>query len=123
GRSIYFSGPWHAWRIEKAARASAAGKTADRLGVDIDRLERFVERFRYKKSKARQAQAKLTQIGRLEKERSAAAGEAALLGRGGRRLGFEFLKPARSGRTIVEVEDVSLAAGDKHLLDGVSFVL
>src|SRR5881392_1887307 len=69
GRSIYFAGPWHAWRIEKAARASAAGKTADRLSVDIARLERFVERFRYKKEKARQAQAKLTQIRRLEQER------------------------------------------------------
>ena len=30
---------------------------------DIERLERFVARFRYKKSKAKQAQAKLTQIG------------------------------------------------------------
>src|SRR5438094_3028803 len=69
GRSISFAGPWHAWRIEKAARASAAGRTADRLGVDIARLERFVERFRYKKEKAKQAQAKLTQIGRLKCER------------------------------------------------------
>src|SRR5919197_3266102 len=63
GRSIYFAGPWHAWRREKAARASAAGKTAGRLAEDIARLERFVERFRYKKTKAKQAQAKLTQIG------------------------------------------------------------
>src|SRR2546430_14284236 len=54
GRSISFAGPWHAWRIEKAARASAAGKTADRLGVDIERLERLVERLRYKKRKAKQ---------------------------------------------------------------------
>src|SRR5213592_1585693 len=74
GKSIYFSGPWHEWRIEKAARASAAGKTADRLAVDIERLERFVERFRYKKNKAKQAQAKLTQIGRLERERGEAKG-------------------------------------------------
>ena len=29
-------------------------------------VERFVQRFRYKKSKAKQAQAKLTQIDRLE---------------------------------------------------------
>ena len=42
------------------------GKTADRVSVDIARLERFVERFRYKKSKAKQAQAKPTQIARLE---------------------------------------------------------
>ena len=72
GGAHYFAGPWHEWRQEKAARAAAAGKTADRVSVDIARLERFVERFRYKKSKAKQAQAKLTQIARLEKERSAA---------------------------------------------------
>ena len=62
GGAHYFAGPWHEWRQEKAARAAAAEKTADRVSVDIARLERFVERFRYKKSKAKQAQAKLTQI-------------------------------------------------------------
>src|SRR6187399_2571422 len=75
GRSLFFPGPWHNWRIERAARAASAAKTAERIGVDIVRLERFVERFRYKKSKAKQAQAKLTQISRLEQERKKAAGE------------------------------------------------
>src|SRR5436190_2469262 len=79
GRSFFFAGPWHAWRRERAARAMAAAKTAERVGEDIERLERFVERFRYKKSKAKQAQAKLTQIGRLEQERRKAAGELASL--------------------------------------------
>ena len=123
GRSTFFPGPWHAWRREKAERAAHAQRTAERVAEDIARLERFVERFRAKKSKARQAQAKLTQIGRLEQERSSAAADAALLSRSTRRLGFEFLKPARSGRTVVEVEKVELAAGDKHLLDDVSFAL
>src|SRR5919106_1275400 len=106
GRATFFPGPWHAWRLEKAQRAEHAQKTAERIAVDIARLERFVERFRYKKDKAKQAQAKLTQIGRLEKERSQATGEVALLRRRTRSLGFEFLKPARSGRTVAEVEDV-----------------
>jgi ATP-binding cassette subfamily F protein 3 len=123
GRSIYFAGPWHAWRLEKAARASAAGRTADRLGVDIARLERFVERFRYKKSKAKQAQAKLTQIGRLERERAQATGTLENLAVRQRRLGFEFLDPPRSGRTVVEVNDLALDAGEKHLLQEVSFAL
>ena len=123
GRSTYFAGPWHAWRLEKAQRAEHAQKTADRISVDIARLERFVERFRYKKSKAKQAQAKLTQIGRLQQERSGAKGEVELLTRRSRTLGFEFLKPARSGRTVVEVEDLFLAAGDKHLLVDASFAL
>src|SRR5215210_5375658 len=95
GRSLFFPGPWHAWRREKADRAAAAAKTAERVGVDIARLERFVERFRYKKNKAKQAQAKLTQIQRLKKERAGAAGELELLTRRSRSLGFEFLKPAR----------------------------
>ena len=69
GRSLYFKGPWHQWRLEKAARAQHAQKALDRLDEDIARLERFVERFRYKKTKAKQAQAKLTHIGRLEEER------------------------------------------------------
>ncbi len=123
GKATYFPGPWHAWRREKAERAAHAQKTAERLAVDIARLERFVERFRYKKSKARQAQAKLTQIGRLEKEKSGASGEAALLTRRTRTLGFDFLRPPRSGRTVVEAKSLDVSAGEKHLLDDASFAL
>ncbi len=123
GRATYFPGHWHVWRRERAERAAHAQRTADRVSGDIARLERFVERFRYKKSKARQAQAKLTQIVRLERERQAAAGEAALLTRRTRALGFEFLSPPRSGRTVLEADGLSLAAGDRHLLADVSFVL
>ncbi|MFN8188645.1 MAG: ABC-F family ATP-binding cassette domain-containing protein [Gaiellales bacterium] len=116
GRSTFFPGPWHAWREEKAARASALSKTAERQAEDIARLERFVARFRYG-TKARQAQAKLKQIERIRRD----AVEAP---RGQRRtLGFEFLKPARSGRTVLEVEGMELAAGEKHLLSAVSFAL
>jgi ATP-binding cassette, subfamily F, member 3 len=123
GRATFFAGPWHAWRLEKAQRAQHAGKVAARVSVDIARLERFVERFRYKKDKAKQAQAKLTQITRLEKERAGARDEVELLTRRTRSLGFEFLKPARSGRTVVEAEKLALSAGDKQLLDEVDFAL
>src|SRR6059058_6125403 len=123
GRSLFFSGPWHVWRREKAARAAAAAKTAERVRVDIARLERFVERFRYKKSKAKQAQAKLTQLGRLEQERSRAAGEYELLTRRSKSLGFDFLKPARSGRTVVEASSLEVSAGEKELLHDASFAI
>ena len=123
GRSLFFPGPWHVWRREKADRAAAAAKTAERVGVDIARLERFVERFRYKKSKAKQAQAKLTHISRLEEERAEAAGEYELLTRRSKSLGFDFLKPSRSGRTVVEAQDLAVAAGEKELLEGTSFAI
>ncbi|MGH3109570.1 MAG: ribosomal protection-like ABC-F family protein [Gaiellaceae bacterium] len=123
GGAHYFAGPWHDWRREKAARAIAAEKTADRVSDDIARLERFVERFRYKKSKAKQAQAKLTQIGRLARERSAARGQLESLTRKRRTLGFDFLDPPRTGRIVLEAEEIGLSAGDKVLLDDGDLVL
>src|SRR5216117_1828280 len=124
GRSTYFKGPWHAWRLEKASRLHAASKAAERVGRDIERLERFVARFRASTEKmARKAQVKLTQIERLEKERAQAKGEVDLLTRKTRRLGFEFLKPARSGRTVVEAEGVALRIGDRVLLEDASLAI
>src|SRR5438067_8398531 len=124
GRATFFPGPWHMWRREKAARALHAQKEVQRVQADIVRLERFVERFRFKKSKAKQAQAKLTHISRLQQERAAAADEVSLLSRRTRGLGFEFLKPARSGRTVVEAEalDVTIPS-HKVLLRQISFAL
>jgi ATP-binding cassette subfamily F protein 3 len=122
-KPFFFDGPWHAWRREKAARASAAATQLDRVSDDIERLERFVARFRYKKSKAKQAQAKLSQIGRLEKERRAAAQELEAMTKRRRTLGFEFLRPARSGRIVLEAENLVVSAGDKLLLEGASLVL
>jgi ATP-binding cassette subfamily F protein 3 len=123
GRSLYFAGPWHEWRREKASRALSAGKAIQRYDADIARLERFVERFRYKKSKAKQAQAKLTHIGRLSGQRAQKAAELDALTLQGRALGFEFLDPPRSGRVVLDVSGLDLSAGDKHLLSDVSFGL
>jgi ATP-binding cassette, subfamily F, member 3 len=116
GRSTFFPGPWHAWRREKAARMLHAQKEVARVQNDIVRLERFVERFRAKKNMAKQAQAKLTHIGRLEEERAGHADQIALLSRRTRGLGFEFLKPARSGRTVVEADAIDVTIGDARVL-------
>src|SRR5499427_3750207 len=123
GRGTFFPGPWHAWRREKAARMLHAQKEVVRVQADIDRLERFVERFRYKKSKAKQAQAKLTQIDRLGQEKSIHTDQIALLSRRTRGLGFEFLKPARSGRTVVEADGLEVAIGKRVLLRDASFAV
>jgi len=124
-RSTYFAGPWHNWRRERASRLQSAQKESARLAEDIVRLERFVERFRYKKQLAKRAQAKLTQIGRLERERAKQTDEIALLTRRSRKLGFEFFDPPRSGRTVVEAEELDVRIGDEGrvLLHDAAFAL
>ena len=124
GRSTYFAGPWHEWRREKAARLHAAAKTAGRITGDIERLERFVARFRASTEKmARKAQVKMRQIERYKQERSKATDQIELLTRRNKKLGFEFLKPPRSGRTVLEAEDLTVRIGERVLLDGVSFAI
>jgi ATP-binding cassette subfamily F protein 3 len=123
GRGTFFPGPWHTWRREKAARMLHAQKEVQRVQGDIARLERFVERFRAKKNKAKQAQAKLTHIDRLQQEKAGHADQIALLSRRTRGLGFEFLKPARSGRTVVEADGLEVAIGKRVLLRDATFAL
>jgi ATP-binding cassette, subfamily F, member 3 len=123
GRGTFFPGPWHTWRREKAARMLHAQKEVARVQADIARLERFVERFRYKKSKASQAQAKLTHIDRLREEKAVQSDRIALLSRKTRGLGFEFLKPARSGRVVVEADGLEVAIGKRVLLRDATFAV
>jgi ATP-binding cassette, subfamily F, member 3 len=117
GRSTYFPGAWHVWRREQAARDLHQAKVAARQAEQIARLERFVERFRAKASKARQAQSKIKQLEKLEAVRVHAPD------RRRRTLGFEFLKPPRSGRDVLVVEGLTLRAGEKELLDGAEMAI
>jgi ATP-binding cassette, subfamily F, member 3 len=112
GRGRSFAGPWHAWRAEQANRELAAGRDAARREAQIARLERFVERFRYKASKARQAQSKLKSIERLRRE------APAVDPRDNRTLAFSFGAAERSGRVVLELSDARIEAGDRTLLDG-----
>ena len=53
GRARFFPGSWHQWRREQAARELALGSAIEAQRAEIERMERFIERFRYKASKAR----------------------------------------------------------------------
>src|SRR5262249_29675974 len=117
GRSVFFPGEWHVWRREQAARAQFAARSVERDEAQIAQLERFVERFGAKNTKAKQAKSKEKQIERIR------AGMQATSPGQRRSLGFEFLKPARSGRVVVEAEGLELRAGDKELLHDASFAL
>src|SRR5271166_5021737 len=67
GRSRYFAGSWHNWRREQAARELALGRAIDSQRAEIARLERFIERFRYKATKARQAQSRVKRLAKIER--------------------------------------------------------
>jgi ATP-binding cassette subfamily F protein 3 len=108
GRSRYFAGPWHAWRKEKAARELALGRAIERQQAEIERMERFVSRFRAG-TRSRQAQSRVKKLGKMQRiERDPSAGKVA---------GFAFEGGSRSGRVVLELEDATIAVGGKTLLE------
>src|SRR4029078_1584778 len=97
GRGRFFAGPWHAWRTEQAAREIALGRAIERQQAEIARMERFVERFRYKASKARQAQSRVKMIEKSQREGPVAEK------RDNRSLRFHFKPPERPGRVVLKL--------------------
>jgi ATP-binding cassette subfamily F protein 3 len=117
GRARFFSGPWHAWRKEKAAREIALGKAIERQQAEIERMERFVERFRYKATKARQAQARVKQIEKLKSSAPTADPRET------RSLSFQFAKPERTGRFPLKIEGARIEVPGRVLLDAATMRL
>jgi ATP-binding cassette, subfamily F, member 3 len=107
GRGKFFSGTWHQWRKEKAARELALGRAIERQQDEIERLERFVTRFRAG-TRARQAQSRVKKLSKIERLSAGPTDGAALQ--------FAFKPPERSGRVVFELEHADLSAGGKELL-------
>jgi ATP-binding cassette, subfamily F, member 3 len=109
GRTRFFSGPWHAWRREQAARELALGRSIDKQQKEIARMEAFVERFRAKATKARQAQSRVKALDKIERiERDP---------RDNRELSFSFKAPERSGRVVFELKGARLEVPGKVLIE------
>src|SRR4051795_11028107 len=108
GRSRFFPGTWSAWRKEAAAREMALGKAIEKQEKEIERMERFVERFRAKATKARQAQDRLKKLNKIERiERDP---------RDERELAFSFKPVERSGRVVFELMDGRIEVPGRTLI-------
>jgi len=112
GRGKFFKGTWHAWRKEKAQRDLALGRAIERQQAEIERLERFVTRFRAG-TRAKQAQSRVKKLGKIDRlERDP---------RDGKGLSFTFSDPGRSGRVVVEMENGTIEVPGRTLLEGAEF--
>jgi ATP-binding cassette subfamily F protein 3 len=116
-RARFFAGPWHAWRKEQAARQIALGKAIDRQQAEIERMERFVERFRYKATKAKQAQSRLKQIDKIKREGASAEQKDR------RNLRFSFAPPERPGRIVLKLVGATIEVSGRTLLEGAELEL
>src|SRR5581483_9113214 len=83
-------------------------KAIDKQQAEIERMERFVERFRYKATKAKQAQSRVKKLAKIERiERDPKDGQS---------LEFRFKAPERTGRVIFELAEGRVEIGDPPIV-------
>ena len=81
---------------------------------EVQKQMRFVERFRYKASKAGQVQSRLKQLGKME---------IIKLPRVTRKVRYSFPKPPRSGSEVISLTNVSKSYGDNVVYRGLDLTL
>ncbi|MFN1836187.1 ABC-F family ATP-binding cassette domain-containing protein [Balneola sp. MJW-20] len=76
----------------------------------IKETEEFIERFRYKATKARQVQSRIKQLEKLE--RIELEDEMST-------VSFRFPEPERSGQVVMRLEDIHKSYGDHPVFEGI----
>jgi ATP-binding cassette subfamily F protein 3 len=109
-----YHGDYHHYLKEKEARKSILESTYVSQQKKIDQTERFIERFRYKNTKARQVQSRIRMLEKLER--------VELPGHR-KEIRFQFPVPKRSGHTVVEVKNLHKSYGALVVYEGVDLTL
>ena len=99
-------------REEVVARAEAAAAQQARKAAH---LEQFIERFRYKATKARQVQSRIKTLEKLE--------SIPVPDRSQLKVRFAFPEPQRSSRIVAELADVSVGYDGDTVLSDVDLVI
>ncbi len=105
-----YAGNYSFYLQEKALRHEQAQAAYDNQQKFIEEQERFINRFKYKASKARQAQSRIKALERLVKL------EAPEQEGFGLNIRFSFSKP--SGKEVARLKDIHKAYGDKVIIEG-----
>jgi ATP-binding cassette, subfamily F, member 3 len=103
GALTVYPGDYDLYLIQREARRALRLAAARNQAKRVAEIERFIERFRYKATKARQVQSRVKMLARLE--RLEADGPE-------RQIRLAFPAPPRSGRHVVRLRDARKAYGD-----------
>jgi ATP-binding cassette subfamily F protein 3 len=111
GLAVY-PGDYDEYLVQREARRELLEAQARNQSKRIAEIERFIERFRSKASKARQVQSRIKMLDRIERievERDA------------RVIRFAFPQPPRTGRRVATLTGVHKSYGDNVVYAGVDF--
>ena len=115
GRAVEYVGGFEDFVIQREERLAAAEAAAAAQQRQLASTERFIERFRYKATKARQVQSRVKALEKLDRLQPPPRAE--LVAR------FAFPEPQRSSRVVVEAIDASVGFDGVPVLSDIDLVV
>ncbi len=109
-----YPGDYDDYLTQREARQALLEARARNQAKRVAEIERFIERFRYKASKARQVQSRVKMLDRLERVEVEGAA---------RHIRFSFPAPPRTGRHVTQLRRIAKAYGPKVVYAGVDLDL
>jgi len=109
-----YPGDYDDYLVEREARHELLQAQARNQAKRIEEIERFIDRFRYQATKARQVQSRVKMLAKVE--RIEVPGAA-------RRIHFKFPEPPRTGRRVATLTGMHKAYGDNIVYAGVDFAV
>ena len=114
GRVAAYAGNYSDFELQRAQQLAQQQSAFERQQREIRHVLDFVERFRAKASKARQAQSRLKQLERMERIAPAHVDSP---------FAFSFVAPARLPRPLLVLEDAAAGYDGRPVLGGVRLSL
>ncbi len=113
GRLDRYTGNYDDFVRQKKERQIQRQAAYENQQKELQRLQRFVDRFGAKASKASQAQSKIKQMERMELIEAPEAAAAT--------VSFQFPQPKRSGQRVMTLKNLYFSYGEKKVYEGVEF--
>jgi ATP-binding cassette subfamily F protein 3 len=109
-----YTGTYDDYLVAKQISDAAREKAAKQQAREVAKIERFVERFRYKNTKARQVQSRIRALEKTERVETTHRS---------RTIHFGFPPAPRSGDVVVRAEAVEKRFGDHLVYEDMNLIL
>ncbi len=116
GRLRCYSGNYRFYEQKRQEEAEQAAERAKRLAREKERQQQFIERFRYKATKARQVQSRIKMLERLEE---APQEEVPAVSS----YSFRLSVPFESYHDVLQMQDVWFAYDQDWILEGINLTI
>ena len=114
GRLELYKGNYSAYLKQRDERIERLRQQAERQAEEIAHMEAFIEKFRYKPTKAKQVQDRVKKLEKIER---------IVVPQEKKTVHFNFVQPPRTGDMVVRCNGVVKHFGEKHVYDGLDLSL